>query len=106
MEVHGSLAETTASLSRVAGVGRQAPVLPSPNGLLPIEDSWRPRWAGMLAVALSPFGLVALMYRRRGQMVISMRPACRRSSMHRLSALTWPVAHCWRCWSSSPLREC
>ncbi|HTW19988.1 MAG TPA: hypothetical protein VME70_07235 [Mycobacteriales bacterium] len=71
-ELDGDAAATAASMSRVVCAGSQTRVLPSPNGLLLIEDKWRPHWAWTLAILLFPFGLLALFYRKRGQLVMSI----------------------------------
>jgi hypothetical protein len=73
-ELDGDPAATLASLARVTAVGRRARVVSSTEHSIVLEDRWWPVGVRMLAIGLFPFGLVALLYRRRGQLTISVRP--------------------------------
>jgi hypothetical protein len=77
LELQGDSGAAIRSLSRVTAVRRQARVVSIINEALVIEDRWRPMWVRFLAVALFPFGLVALAHRRTGQLVVLTRPAGR-----------------------------
>jgi hypothetical protein len=73
-EIAGAPSDTLASLGRAAGVGRRARLVASTDESFVIDDRWRPIWARMLAIGLFPFGLVALLYRRRGQLTVAVQP--------------------------------
>jgi hypothetical protein len=97
LELQGDSGDAIRSLCRVTAVCRRARVVSITNEALVIEDRWRPLWVRFLAVALFPFGLVALAYRRTGQLVVLTRPTERDTTeitvtgeaSRRLSARMW-----------------
>jgi hypothetical protein len=98
-ELDGDPRGTTASLSRVARVGRRARIVASTDTSFAIDDRWWPVWVKVLVVGLFPFGLVALPYRRRGLLTVTARPgSAGRSTVwvtgeasRLVSAATWRV---------------
>jgi hypothetical protein len=75
VELDGDSGAAIRSLSRVTAMSKRARVASISNDGLVIEDEWRPFWVVFLAIALFPIGLVVLLHRRAGQVVVLTRPA-------------------------------
>jgi hypothetical protein len=87
VELQGNLADTTASLSRVASVGRQARVIPSPNGLLLIGrrldySSARSNDRGVVFVRQTSGSHARLVPMASGNAVIEIKTAFCMSALH------------------------